>query len=282
MKRALFAGALLAISAASIVATTRLAEQHAGVPLRCGDGLVAIGARCCGEGQTLSGDMCVGAPSRCAATQERTHEGCVARRHRVTIAGGTLTLGPADWEAQGVVDARELRVGTIDVDAFELDIATHAACVAAGACRGPTARGDAGRAAVLSFDEAKALCAFTGGRLPKDDEWTFIAMGAAARRYPWGDTGLVCSRAAFGLVDGPCARGAKSPDLAGARPAGKSPDGVYDLAGNVAEWTIAADGSARARGGSVGSRLPSDFRGWQSAEAAAGALVGARCVRGEP
>lgn len=277
MKRWLATGALFAASAAAIVAVTRVAERHAGAPLRCADGLVAIGPRCCGEGQTLSGDRCVGVPVRCPVTHERARDGCVAARRRVEVAGGELQLGPSDWEAQGVVSARVVQAGPLSVDVYELDVATHAACVDAGSCAGPVDRADPGRAASLSLDDARALCAFTGARLPTDDEWTWLAMGPSARRYPWGSTGLVCSRAAFGLVDGPCGRGARGPDLVGARPGGASPEGLHDVAGNVAEWATTADG-ARARGGCYASTSASELRGWHPESRPDARAVGARCV----
>ncbi len=277
MRRALTAGAALVGAIAAIFATARVAERHAGAPLRCADGLVAIGPRCCGEGQTLSGDRCVGAPSRCPTTHTSSPEGCLAARRRVDVAGGEVQLGPSDWEAQGVVAPRVVRAGPLSVDVFELDVATHAACVDAGACAGPVERADPGRAAALGLDEARALCAFTGARLPTDDEWTWLAMGASGRRYPWGDTGLVCSRAAFGLVDGPCARGARGPDLVGARPLGASPEGLHDLAGNVAEWVTVGEG-ARARGGAFSATAASELRGWRPESPPDPRAVGARCV----
>ncbi len=269
--------ALLVASGAAIAGTAWVAERDAGAPLRCAAGLVAIGPRCCGEGQTLSGDRCVGEPARCPSTHERRRDGCVARPRRVLVAGGEAHLGPSDWEAQGVVEARTVRAGALSVDVHELDVATHAACVDAGACRGPVDRADPGRAAALTLEEARALCRFTGARLPTDDEWTWLAMGAATRRYPWGDTGLVCSRAAFGLVAGPCARGARGPDLVGARPGGATPEGLQDLAGNLAEWATTADG-ARARGGSFLSTAAAELRGWRPGALPDAQATGARCV----
>src|SRR5438552_3017582 len=62
-----------------------------------------------------------------------------------------------------------------------------------------------------------------------------------ARRYPWGDTGAVCRRAAWGLANGPCATKGRSPDTVGAHPDGASRMGVFDMAGNVAEWVTSKD-----------------------------------------
>jgi hypothetical protein len=69
----------------------------------------------------------------------------------------------------------------------------------------------------------------------------------------------VCRRASFGLVDGPCSGEGSSPDLVGARPDGKTPEGIFDLAGNVAEWTRDPDGRFRARGGSFRSRVAAEL-----------------------
>jgi formylglycine-generating enzyme required for sulfatase activity len=99
------------------------------------------------------------------------------------------------------------------------------------------------------------------------------------RRFPWGATGLVCRRAAFGLVAGPCAESATMPELAGARPDGATPEGIADLAGNVAEWTRERDGSVRARGGSFRANNAAELKGW-SAVGRSGASddIGFRCV----
>lgn len=196
------------------------------------------------------------------------------------IALTHVRLGPSDWEAQGVVAPRELTAGPLLLDRFELTEGALAACVRAGACEGDVSAIDAGRAAMLSLSQAKQLCTWRGGRLPTDDEWTVAAMGAQGHRYPWGDTGAVCARAAFGLVSGPCAEGGRGPDTVGTRPAGRSPEGLFDMAGNAPEWTLASDGTPRLRGGSFASSLATELRGWISSSLSpSGApLGGARCA----
>ena len=104
------------------------------------------------------------------------------------------------------------------------------------------------------------------------------------RRYPWGDTGAVCRRAAWGLANGPCAHSADGPDTVGAHGDGASPLGMFDLAGNVAEW-VAAD-QARpeigvAKGGSWHSELATDLRVWARLEVSPNARdprIGVRCA----
>ena len=285
MKRALAVVAVAAVAAIAAVVT--VARRHASDPHRCGAGFVAVGARCCGEGQSLARGRCVGMPTACGPDHAVTSTGCAPRHARIAFAGGSVTIGPSDWEAQGVVEPRTITVGPFALDRFEIDRARYGACVRAHACpeisidddpfaaRGGEA--DVFRAAVLTDGEARALCASVGGRLPTDDEWTFAAMGAAARRYPWGDTGAVCDRAVFGLARGPCASDGDVPDTVGARPRGATPEGVLDLAGNVAEWTTSSRGP-RARGGSFATSLATELRGWSADGAPSPRTVGARCA----
>jgi formylglycine-generating enzyme required for sulfatase activity len=112
----------------------------------------------------------------------------------------------------------------------------------------------------LTRAEVLAFCQARGGRLPTEEEWLAAASTEKATRYPWGDTGAVCRRAAWGLTDGPCAHGARGPDTVGAHNGGDSPLGIHDLAGNVAEWV--ADANGVVLGGSYASQLAAELRVW--------------------
>lgn len=250
---------LLAIGATIAAGVVR---RGTGEGARCGPGFLAASARCLPD------------PVRpCPPPLAPSPLGCDAPDVRVLVPETTLVLGPSDWEAEGRVTPRTLHAGAFRIDAFE---------VTWGRWGGATG-GDAARAASgMTAAEAADFCArqSPGGRLPTEDEWIVAAVAGTARtpRYPWGETGAVCRRGAWGLRSGPCAKGASGPDTVGSHPTGDSALGLHDLAGNVAEWI--APGLA-AKGGSWASDLAAELRIWARLELPSGARdprVGVRCV----
>lgn len=269
--------ALVALVAVTVVGARSAPDGSA----PCGAGFTRQGTRCC-PGRSTSP-----APGRCAhprgaacpAPLVATPRGCdAAERDVVEIPAATVTVGPADWEAEGRVRARAARVEAFAIDRLEVTVGRACALdVFAGspACDAAHLEGDAARAVSgVSLHEARVFCASKGGRLPTEDEWLAAAGGERPRRYPWGDTGAVCRRAAWGLASGPCGDGAIGPDTVGAHPEGATPLGVHDLAGNVAEWVEApcpepALGCPRiVRGGSWSARLATELRTWLGREVA--------------
>ena len=98
---------------------------------------------------------------------------------------------------------------------------------------------------MLPFAEARTFCAFEGGRLPTDDEWTFAAMGPTARRYPWGDE-PTDAKGSYLLNFWQGESHTKNDRLDGfvyVSPVRAFPPnawGLYDPAGNVWQWTATA------------------------------------------
>jgi len=96
-------------------------------------------------------------------------------------------------------------------------------------------RGDRPVINIISWNEAKAFCDWLSNKtgedihLPTEAQWEKAARGTDQRRYPWGNSSPNCNKANyFGC------KGKTMP--VGSYPAGKSPYGVHDMAGNVWEW----------------------------------------------
>lgn len=102
---------------------------------------------------------------------------------------------------------------------------------------------------LVDRDEAAALASQFGGRLPRSVEWEWMAAGPGRRRYPWGDQDW---SAALGLL---LPSGSDGPAPVASFPAGATPEGLLDVAGNVWEWTASTlmGGGAVVRGGSYAS-----------------------------
>ena len=83
----------------------------------------------------------------------------------------------------------------------------------------------------VGYEDALSFCRWAGCRLPSDEEWEKAARGTDGRPYPWGtvwEDGKFCNT--------------KEARLGGTTPVeryplGVSPYGVWDMSGNVWEWT---------------------------------------------
>jgi formylglycine-generating enzyme required for sulfatase activity len=161
----------------------------------------------------------------------------------VLVVGGEFQVGKdRETTAHDESPRFTTRLASFCMDATEVTLGAFRRCVAAGACTPPRAdrrmcnmrRDDRDDHPVNCVDwhQASAHCAWRKMRLPSELEWEYAARGGSEqRRYSWGDEppdGRTCWK----HIGGTCA--------VRAFPAGAY--GLYDMIGNVWEWTSSGFG----------------------------------------
>ena len=236
--------ACVALGCAALAVT--VARRDAG--LVCRDGLVRAGARCC---------VRVDARGSCTSSLS---DALALEARRVTFSGPGAELRGESFERPSAgshsVQPAPFSIASLEVscaDAMAV-LGSDASAVTARLCAGDPARVAGG----LRFSDAARICAALGGRVPNETEWRRAA-GANGTRYPWGESGATCRVAVWSMASGPCAHGLDGPDTAHPRPGGASPEGLWDLAGNAAEW-VTSEAGPRVLGGDYASLDAADLR----------------------
>ena len=152
----------------------------------------------------------------------------------VLIPAGSYTIGtnaePASARPQHIV-----RLDAFGIGAREVTVAEYQRYVDARGVAVPWEQKPDSMLPVtgVTFSEAVNYCAWRhpdGGRLPTEEQWEAAARGSSGRRYPWGDAWNPAAANTAGARR-------NRPAPVGSFPAGRTPEGVDDLVGNVWEWT---------------------------------------------
>lgn len=169
----------------------------------------------------------------------------------VLIPGGLFPMGVPHGDRDGGRDEyprHDVFVNDFYIDKFELTNSRYLEFVKATNHRVPQNPKNATRnlwegetitesladRPVVNVDwaDAQAYCQWAGKRLPTEAEWEKAAKGTADRRFPWGNVEPTNKHLNFNQQW----IGEKTLMPVGSYELGKSPFGVYDMAGNVWEW----------------------------------------------
>jgi sulfatase modifying factor 1 len=169
----------------------------------------------------------------------------------IVLAIASCSREPLGYRCNGQTFGNELpehtlHLGSYWLDRTEVTAAAYDHCAARGECAPRPLSGGARRfarpdlpATFVTAREAAAYCRSRGARLPSEAEFERAARGMARRRYPWGDAynPHLANHGRVGLDTSDWTDGYAELAPVGSFPAGRTPDGFLDLAGNAAEWT---------------------------------------------
>ena len=161
----------------------------------------------------------------------------------IHIPAGMFRMGGMDVRrAPNEIPEHNVTLEAFWMDQLEVTNAMYGLCVSAGGCTPPQQFKSQRRpeyfdnaefkdypVIYVTWGQAKSYCEWAGRRLPTEAEWERAGRGDDFRTFPWGEDKANGVLANFNMLVGDTSR-------VGTYPAGASPFGVLDMAGNVAEW----------------------------------------------
>lgn len=250
-------------------------QGHVSCPY-CGTGLRICQTDCTWGQEDCSGVCHPGeyevTMSGCSAAYERQKRGCDATcqwnvaqscttdcllparqgngdfKDEVCIPGGPFIMGRLTGEGHGVDEPRhEVALSPYFIDKYEVTNARYLECINQGACAAPMGSTASDVYAPekatwpvtgVTWTMAYNFCLWDGGRtLPTEAQWEKAARGPSPREplNPWGDAPGDCTTSG-GHECTPPAEWHPMPVYA--YPAGVSYYNIYNLGGNVCEYTL--------------------------------------------
>lgn len=177
----------------------------------------------------------------------------------VTIPAGEFQMGSSDEQIAVVLKTCSgcnlsgeqpqhlVYLSAFQIGKYEVTNRQYAQCVRAGVCAGSIFTyeyyQEIGPLPVntVNWHDAETYCEWVGGRLPTEAEWEKAARGGLeSKLYPWGDEAPACTKGApnganffggYGCPNDVTAVGSYS----------ANEYGLYDMVGNVQEWTSSLD-----------------------------------------
>ncbi|MGW8319339.1 MAG: SUMF1/EgtB/PvdO family nonheme iron enzyme [Candidatus Promineifilaceae bacterium] len=176
----------------------------------------------------------------------------------IYVPGGIFRMGDDEADPDEA-PSHVIRVDAFFIDETEVTNGQFALCVADGACQPPSRSGATYHPAYYgdpAYDDypvlfvnwyaARNFCTWREARLPTEAEWEkaagFDPSQGIKYRFPWGDE---FEGTLLNFCDANCTRETRNTDFndghrdtapVASYPGGRSPLGIYDMAGNVMEW----------------------------------------------
>ena len=157
----------------------------------------------------------------------------------VLVPAGEFTMGSPEGDPDER-PAHKIQISAFYMDKYEVTVKQYAAFLQESGGDRPSEWKTMNKSSnqnrpVMGVDWADATryCKWAGKRLPTEAEWEKAARGTDGRLYPWGNEPPTPVHANYGKKEW---NNHEALVPVGTLEAGKSPYGIYDMAGNVWEW----------------------------------------------